>query len=88
MINEIEIYGTKVTIPVYDGVVEDWGTSIPEDQFWRKRDLPNFFRDVEYDRDGNAILNYEQRKYALEEVRRCKEGFVFMGTKTCFSSKL
>lgn len=89
MINEIEIYGTSVTIPLYDGFVEDWGTTVPEEQYWRKQDLPPYFKDVEYDKDGNALLNSEQRKYALEEVRRCKEGFVFMnnGIKTFISGK-
>ncbi len=89
MIKEIEIYGTKVTLPLYEGEIEDWGTDVPSEQYWRKKDLPDFFRDVEYDKDGNALLNPEQRKYALEEVRRCKEGFVFMnnGIKTFITGK-
>jgi len=87
--NEIEIYGTKIAIPSYDGGVENWGTDIPEEQYWRKKDLPDYFKDVEYDKDGNALLNTEQRKYALEEVRRCKEGFCFMnnGVKTFITGK-
>lgn len=89
MINEIEIYGTKVSIPSYDGVIENWGTDVPSEQYWRKKDLPSYFKDVEYDKDGNALLNPEQRKYALEEVRRCREGFWFMnnGIKTFITGK-
>jgi len=47
-------------------------------QYWRRRPLPDYFNEVEYDKDGNALLNFEQRKYAIEEVRRCKEGYWFM----------
>jgi len=32
----IEIYGTSVTIPEYDGYVEDWGTDISAEQYWRR----------------------------------------------------
>lgn len=89
MSNTIEIYGTKITIPYYDGYVENWGTDIPTEQYWRKAELPDYFQDVEYDKDGNALLDSRQRDYALEQVRRCKEGFWFMnnGIKTFITGK-
>lgn len=89
MSNTIEIYGTKITIPDYDGYVENWGTDIPTEQYWRKAELPDYFQDVEYDKDGNALLDSRQRDYALEQVRRCKEGFWFMnnGIKTFITGK-
>lgn len=76
----IEIYGTRVHVKDADKntTIENWGTDVPSDQHWRRFELPEFLEVVEYDRDGNAILNHEQRKYALEEVRRCKDGFWFM----------
>ena len=76
----VEIYGTRVSIPTpTEGVyVENWGTDIASEQYWKRRDLPEYFNQVEYDKDGNAILNDRQREYALEEVRRCKEGFYFL----------
>ena len=89
MSNTIEIYGTKITIPDYDWYVENWGTDIPTEQYWRKAELPDYFQDVEYDKDGNALLDSRQRDYALEQVRRCKEGFWFMnnGIKTFITGK-
>ncbi len=85
----IEIYGTKVTIPDYNGVIEDWGTDNPSEQYWRKKELPDYFIDVEYDKEGNALLNAQQRDYALQEVKRCREGFCFMnnGVKTFITGK-
>lgn len=78
MSSVIEIYGIKITIPDPKENVEDWG--YPDDitqQYWRRYELPDYFQDVEYDKDGNALLTLQQRQYALEEVRRCKEGFHF-----------
>lgn len=73
----IEIYGAKIILPEIKGNIEDWGTSIKSEQYWRRKDLPEYFNEVEYDKDGNALLNIQQREYAIEEVRRCKEGFIF-----------
>lgn len=79
MSNVVEIFGTKVTLPSTDGqYIETWGTSNPKEQYWRKTPLPQIFNSVDYDKEGNAILTKEQRDYAVEEVRRCKEGFSFM----------
>lgn len=77
MSNKALIYGVEVSIPDIPELVEDWGTNDSKEQYWRRRILPDFFEEVEFDKDGNAILTPEQRKYALEEVRRCKEGFWF-----------
>jgi hypothetical protein len=76
----INIYGTDITIPTPsdDTFVEGWGQSEYSEQYWRRKPLPDYFSVVEYDKDGNAILNEQQREYALEEVRRCKKGFYFL----------
>jgi hypothetical protein len=75
----IEIYGTKISVPLptANDYVEDWGTDNPKEQYWRRREMPAFFSQVEYDKEGNALLTPQQRAYASEEVRRCKEGFFF-----------
>lgn len=87
----IEIYGTKVFIqdPDKEIYIEKWGTNDPKQQYWRRYELPEYFEQVEYDKDGNALLTTEQRKYALEEVRRCKDGFWFYnnGVKTYITGK-
>jgi len=85
----LEIYGTKVLVPKATGYVENWGTNIPSEQYWRHRGLPTYFEQVEYNKEGDALLTPEQRKYAIEEVRRCKEGFFFMnnGVETYITGK-
>lgn len=75
----VNIYGALVEVQdkpdFFD--IENWGTDNPKEQYWRRKDLPKFFELVEYDKDGNVILTHQQREYALEEVRRCKNGFWF-----------
>lgn len=85
----IQVYGTQIKLPESTGKIESWGTDVASEQYWRKKELPDYFEEVEYDKDGNAILNHIQRDYALEEVRRCKEGFWFMnnGVKTFITGK-
>ena len=78
MYNKINIYGTDVLLPTFkDGdYIENWGFPDNQtEQYWRRKGLPDFFNEVEYDRDGNALLDKRQSDYAREEVRRCKEGF-------------
>lgn len=74
----IEIYSTKIELPEVPETIENWGTDNILEQYWRRRDLPDFFELVEYDRDGNALLDAKQSAYASEEVRRCKDGFWFL----------
>ena len=85
----VEIYNTRIELPEVPEQIESWGTEDILEQYWRRRELPSFFELVEYDRDGNALLNYEQQKYAAEEVKRCKEGFCFMnrGVPTYITGK-
>jgi hypothetical protein len=60
-----------------------------EEQYWRRNELPDFFDDVEYDKDGNAILNETQKQYAKAEVEKCKKGFWFFnnGVPTFLTGK-
>lgn len=75
---QVDIYGSLIMVPEADSVyVEDWGTNDPKEQYWRRRELPDFFNDVRKNKEGIAILTYEQEEYAKEEVRRCIEGFYF-----------
>src|SRR5688572_16539755 len=87
----IEIYGAKIVVPKRsaDTFIETWGTSDPSEQYWRRVGLPDYFDQVKFDREGNADLSSQQRRYAAEEVRRCKEGFWFMnnGQETYLTGK-
>lgn len=76
----VDIYGTLCeTPPVAELLdVENWGTESYTNQLWRRKELPDFFNDVEYDRDGNVLLTLEQEQYAKREVDRCKKGFWFL----------
>ena len=78
--DKIEIYHTIIELPEQPSIenIENWGTENPLEQYWRRRELPSYLEQVEYDKDGNALLDSKQREYALEEVRRCKDGFWFM----------
>jgi len=89
MSKTINVYGTSITIPESVGWIEDWGTNIASEQYWRRKELPSFFEQVEYDKEGNALLTEQQTEYAKEEVRRCKEGFTFMnnGVETYITGK-
>jgi hypothetical protein len=72
----IDIYGTLVYTPdnIPEHLIE--GYNLPrEEQYWKRKELPDIFDDVDYDKDGNAILNYEQQAYASIEVERCKKGY-------------
>ena len=84
----INVYGTEINLPEPSNV-ETWGTDDPSEQYWRRRDLPLFFEEVEFDKEGNALLTVKQRDYATEEVRKCKEGFWFMnnGVETYITGK-
>ena len=79
MTDFITIMGTKINFPeiTEHTYIEDWGKSDKSEQYWRRKELPAFFQLVEYDKDGNALLDRQQSEYAREEVRRCKEGFWF-----------
>lgn len=79
MQNKINIYGVDILLPDYPPIeeIENWGTDNPIEQYWRRKSLPSFFEQVEYDHEGNALLTQQQREYANEEVRRCKKGFFF-----------
>ena len=68
---KIEIYNTLVTIPEQPPIeeIECWGTDDPLEQHWRRRDLPEYFEKVQYDKEGNALLNSEQRDYAIQQVK-------------------
>lgn len=87
----LEIYGTKINLPERDNdtYIENWGTDNPKEQYWRRFALPDYFSQVEYDKDGNAILNIQQREYAVREVDRCRNGFWFFnkGVETFISGK-
>jgi hypothetical protein len=80
MSETITIYHTEITLPKQPPIeqIECWGTGNPSEQYWTRKPLPEYFEEVEYDKDGNALLNSEQREYAIEEVNRCRQGFWFM----------
>lgn len=87
----IEIYGTKINLPTVgeDTYIENWGSDNPKEQYWKRKELPSYFNQVEYDKEGNAILNAQQREYATLEVDRCNNGFWFYnnGVKTYITGK-
>ena len=86
------IYGANISFhePKQDIYVEDWGfPNEPKKQYWRRKEIPSFFDNVETTKEGDLLLTDEQDKYATEEARRCKNGFYFMnkGNITYISPK-
>lgn len=74
----ISIYGSNVRLPEEANIIiEDWATNNPSEQYWRRKELPDIFDEVKYDKDGVALLNAEQKAYAKIEVDRCLNGFWF-----------
>jgi len=86
---KIEIYNTIIELPKQPDEIECWGTDEPSEQYWRRKPLPEFFESVEYDKNGDALLDSRQREYAIEQVSRCRDGFWFMnnGTPTYITGK-
>ena len=74
----IEIYNTKITLPDTPPLdeIEDWGMPAKE-QYWRRKPLPNIFKILNRDDDGNIILTKEQEDYCTKEFYRIKNGFWF-----------
>src|SRR3954470_5688527 len=70
----VDIYGSLVHTPDQPEIIDNWHLPKSE-QMWVRKDLPDFFDDVEFDKDGNAKLTFEQKEYAAKEVERCKNGF-------------
>ncbi len=74
----VDIYGSLIHTPDPPPETTIEGFGLPrEEQFWRRKELPDYFDDVDLDKDGNAILNHQQQAYATIEVARCKKGYWF-----------
>ena len=82
----IDIYGTLCyhhDAPE-ETFIEGFGRPKNE-QKWVRKELPDFFNNVEYDKDGNALLTSQQKSYAQIEVERCKKGhWIFIGGNPTF----
>ena len=90
MNNTIKIYGTNIIIPETPRLEEISGYDLPKsEQFWIRKDLPDFFSKIEYNKNGDLILTQEQEVYAYEEVLKCKKGFWFFndGVPTYITGK-
>lgn len=74
----IDVYGSLIQLPEtpLETLIEGWG--LPwHDQYWRRKELPDIFNHVDIDKDGNALLTPAQKRYAIQEVERCKRGYYF-----------
>ena len=77
--NKILIYGTAIRMPEAPPIEQIDGFALPKsEQYWKRKELPDFFDKVVYDKDKNLILTEAQEDYARQEVNRCKNGYWFM----------
>jgi hypothetical protein len=85
----IEIYGTNVKLPEKPNEEDCINYGFPKkEQKWKRTPLPSFFETVEYDKAGNLLLTPEQEEYAIEEVKRCKNGvWIFIGGRVRYIPK-
>lgn len=74
----VNIYGQLCYYPDAppDSLIEGWDLQ-KTDQYWRRKELPEYFDLINYDEDKNAILTPQQKAYAQIEVQRCKKGYWF-----------
>lgn len=86
----INIYGVDILLPEAPPSENIHGHEFPKDeQFWRRIELPDFFETVSYNKDGDLILTPQQKQFADEEVRKCRQGFWFYnhGKQTWITGK-
>ena len=76
---KIVIYNTEITLPDVPPIdqIEDWGVP-KEEQYWRKKKLPDIFNVIKRDEAGNIELTADQEKFCNQELDRIKNGFWFM----------
>lgn len=74
----VDIYGSLVYTPdcPLETIIDGFGKPRNE-QRWFRKELPDIFNQVDIDKDGNALLTTAQKRYALQEVERCKKGHYF-----------
>lgn len=72
----ITIYHTEIELPdVPDkSEIEDWGTDNPDEQYWRRKPLPDIFKKLNYDAAGKIALTSEQEAFCLKEIKKIREG--------------
>jgi hypothetical protein len=70
------IYGLECTIPDQPPITKIDGNKLPvKKQKFRRVELPESFKEVEFDSDRNPIYNEEQIKFIDRELDRCIDGY-------------
>lgn len=70
-----EIYGTNIRLPQLPDEVDIVNYGLPtNEQLFIRQELPDFFDNVQYTKQGDLVLSSEQEKYAEDELRKCKRG--------------
>ncbi len=72
----INVYHTDIELPDVPDIseIEDWGTSDPDEQYWRRRSLPLIFKNLNYDTEGRIVLTNEQRSFCIKELYKIRNG--------------
>lgn len=73
---QVEIYHTLITLPDEPDAseIENWGTADPDEQYWRRKPLPDIFKVLNYDSDGDISLTPEQESFCLKELDKIHNG--------------
>lgn len=75
---ELSIYGIDYATPAYPvrETVKNY-KNLFGDQKWVREPVPDSFGSIDFNDDGNAILNAEQEAYVVSELERIKHGHYF-----------
>lgn len=79
----VEVYGTKIKLPPRPKDEDAINFGKPrKEQRWERGELPDYFNDVSYTKDGKLTLTVEQDKYAEQELDRCRNGiWIWIGER-------
>lgn len=73
----LRIYHTDIEIPDIPtdlSEIENWDTDNPEEQYFRRKKLPNIFKNLNYDTSGNIILTPEQEAFCKKDLDKIRNG--------------
>jgi hypothetical protein len=79
----VEIYGTKIKLPPRPKDENGINFGKPRrEQKWERGELPIYFDQISYNKEGKLTLTLEQNIYAEQELNRCKNGiWIWIGEK-------
>lgn len=73
----LRIYHTDIEIPDLPtdlSEIENWDTDNPDEQFFRRKKLPEIFKVLDYDTAGNIVLTKQQEDFCKKDLDKIRNG--------------